>query len=262
VKKVALVVAGVIAGVVSAHAGTIASGFTANTLDPCDDCYDSAPLGFTIDFYGQNFSSAFVSNNGYLTFNAGQFDYSPTGPIALYTGQPIIAAFYADVYTQTTGTVTYGTGTLGGNNAFGATWSDVPGGGLDPNLTNTFQEIIVDRSDIAAGDADIYLNYQQIQWDAGAYLGLNKSAVAGYASGTGLAGTYGQLDGSLVAGAFLDGGPNALVAGTNDGTPGQFVVQLRAGVVTMAVDAIPEPAGLPVLGLGLSGLALLRRRRF
>ena len=99
-----------------AHAGPVVSGFTnEGPLPTCDDCYSGATaLGFTANFFGSNYTQAYVSNNGYATFNSGQGTYTPTGLTASYTGQPIIAPFFADVDTRGAGTVTYGTGTYAG----------------------------------------------------------------------------------------------------------------------------------------------------
>ncbi len=256
-------------GAVDAHATTIASGFNANTVDTCDDCATGAtPLGFSANFFGTTYTQTYVSNNGYVTFNSGQGTYTPTGLTASYTGQPIIASFYADVDTNDGGTVTYGTGTYAGDAAFGVTWNDVAYFAAG-DKHNTFQEILVDRSDTGAGNFDIYFNYAQIQWETGSASGGSDglggaSAAVGYANGSGGPGTYFQLPGSLVPGSFLDGGPNSLVTGTNDGTPGQFMFEVRNGAVTVpGVPAgVPEPGSWAMMILGLLGLgAVLRTRR-
>lgn len=62
-----------------AHAGPVVSGFTnEGPLPTCDDCYSGATaLGFTANFFGSNYTQAYVSNNGYATFNSGQGTYTP-----------------------------------------------------------------------------------------------------------------------------------------------------------------------------------------
>jgi hypothetical protein len=253
-----------------ALAGTVAPGFATTTFAANDDDFTGAiNLGFSANFYGNTYTQTFVSNNGYVTFNAGQGDFTPTGLGAGYSGQPIIAPFFADVDTRGAGSglTSYGTGTYAGHNAFGVTWPGVGYFGSHADKLNTFQLILADRSDIAAGDFDIYFNYDQIQWETGDFNGGNgglggTSAAAGFNAGTGAPNTYAELIGSLVNGAFLDGGPNSLVAGTNDGVPGQFLFQVRGGEVVVEPNAeVPEPLTLTVFGAGLLGAAAMRRRQ-
>jgi len=54
---------------------------------------------------------------------------------------------------------------------FGVTWPGV--GCYNQNAThrNFFQVVLVDRSDVAAGDFDIEFNYDQIQWETGDFSG-------------------------------------------------------------------------------------------
>ncbi len=257
-----------------AYAGAVdmAAAFQATTFPAHDDGATGAiSLGFSANFFGTTYTDAFVSNNGYLTFNHGQATYTPSGLGASYSGQPIIAPFFADVDTRGSGSglTSYGTGTYAGHNAFGATWPSV---GYFPSGTdklNTFQVILVDRSDVGAGDFDIYYNYDQIQWESGSASGGvgglgGTSAAAGYNAGLpgDPAGTYFEFPGSLVNGALLDGGPDSLVAGTNDGVAGQYLFEVRNGTVAPPPqNGVPEPAMLLLLGAGLAGFALIQRKR-
>jgi Nidogen-like len=242
-----------------AQAGPVVGGFTnGGTVALCDDCFTAVtPLGFSANFFGSTYTQTYVSNNGYVTFGAGQGTYTPTGLTAAYSGLPIIAAFYADVDTRAAGSVQYGTGTYAGRNAFGVTWNAVGYYPSQSNKLNTFELILVDQSSISAGDFDIYFNYNQIQWETGSASGGNNglggiSAAAGYANGTGAAGSYGQLNGSLVNGALLDGGPNALTTNTNDGVTGQYRFQVRNGVVTPPPVGVPEPGSLALVAAALA----------
>ncbi|MCA1779090.1 MAG: hypothetical protein LC637_06850, partial [Xanthomonadaceae bacterium] len=143
----------------------IVSGFDANTLPPNDDGSTAAvPLGFTLDFFGISRSSVFVNNNGNVTFDSALGTYTPFDLTS--TGQEIIAPFFADVDTGSAGDpVTYGGGTFEGRPAFGVNWINVDYYDSDISHTNrnSFQLILVDRSDIASGDFDIVFNYDQIQ---------------------------------------------------------------------------------------------------
>jgi len=96
--------------------------------------------------------------------------------------------------------------------------------------------ILIDRSDTGTGNFDIEYNYNSIRWEAGDVsggvggLGGSSTAVMGYA----VNGTIRQWPGSLVAGAFLDGGPNSLVAipggPASNTVAGRYIFAVRGGV--------------------------------
>ncbi len=249
-----------------ARASPVATGFDATQITACDDCYTGAVnLGFSADFFGTTYTQAYVSNNGYLTFNSGQGTYTPTGLTASYSGQPIIAPFYGDVDTRGAGSglTAYGTGTYAGHSAFGATWPLVGYYSSHADKLNTFQVILVNRSDTGVGNFDIYFNYTQIQWETGDVSGGanglgGTSAAVGYANGSGAAGTYGQIAGSLVPGTFLDSGTAPLITTTNDGVPGQLLFQVRNGGVAPPPTGVPEPGAVVVLATALAALGAVR----
>ncbi len=222
-------------------------GFTTNNLPANDDNSTGAVnLGFNINFFGVNTSQVFVNNNGNITIGQPSSTFTPGFLNTANGGIPIIAPFYADVDTRGAGSglTTYGTDTLCGEQAFGVDWFNV--GYFDQHVDklNTFQLILVARPDVGPGDFDIEFNYQQIQWETGdASGGTNglggTSAAVGYSNGSGTAGTNFQLPGSLVNGALIDGGPDALVS--NDllaTTPGRYHFLVRNGQVITA----PPPA--------------------
>lgn len=239
---------------VPSHAGpsVLRAGFEDTVLPRNDDgstCAGSAPdvtgrqvLGFTANFFGHEYARVCVNNNGNITFQQGLSTYTPFGLAS--TTVPIIAPFFADVDTRGTNNgaqpTTFGQGMVGDLPAFGATWRNVGYYSSHTEHLNTFQVVLISREDIAQGDFDIEFNYDSITWEAGTASGANSnglcrteagdadapgctSATAGYSKGTGVAGTYHEIPGSRVHGAFL-------------GRTGRTVFAVRNGAV-QALDS-------------------------
>ena len=239
------------------------SGLFTTALPANDDLYTGlVNIGFGLNFYGNNWNQLYVNNNGNVTFTQPLGTYTPFG----ITGGTLamLAPFFADVDTRAGDVVTYGANTLGGKNVFGVNWIDVGYYSTHTDKLNSFQLIITDRSDISAGDFDFQFNYDEILWETGdASSGSGgmggQSASAGWTNG---AGDYYAFVGSLVNGALIDGGPNALTAGSlNSNVLGQYNFSVRGGnIVPPSNDVVPEPASLLLLGFGLLGLAGFRRK--
>lgn len=249
------------------------TGFTDNSLAANDDGSTGfIGFGFTIDFFGNIRNGGYVNNNGNVTLDSSLSTFTPF-PIAT-TNREILAPFFADVDTRTGALVTYGTDTVGGQDAFGVNWLDVCFFAQDCSLKNSFQLVIIDRSDIAAGDFDFEFNIDSILWETGDAssgtdgLGGN-SARVGWSNGA--ANTF-ELAGSAVNGAFLDGGPTGTSLIMNDlnsmmsvggTTLGRYYFQVRNGAVIPPLPpvGVSEPGILILFGFGLVGLGLARRRR-
>lgn len=210
----------------------------ANSLFRNDDSSTGqVALPFPVSFYGNTYQSLFVNNNGNVTFNSPLGTYTPFQLTA--STPPIIAPFFADVDTRPSGSrlTTYGATTYEGRPAFCVYWDDVGYFSNHTDKLNTFRLYLVDRSDEVLGDFDIVFDYRRIRWETGDASGGSNgfggtSAGAGFSSGTGDPDGFFQIPGSLVNGAFLDGGPSSLSAGSRDsgGQPGIWRFRVRSGL--------------------------------
>jgi PKD repeat protein len=201
------------------------TGMNAGT--PADCVPTTVPIGFTLTFYGETFDQLYVNNNGNVTFDSSLATYTPFGLIG--TSREIIAPYFGDVDTRVGNVVTFGNDSVDGHPAFGVDWFNVGYFAEETNKLNSFQLILIDRSDRNLGDFDIEFNYDQVQWETGDASGGEdglggSSAVVGYSNGSGLAGTYFQMTGSAIPGEFLDSNPGGLVHGyLNTNVPGRYI---------------------------------------
>ncbi|HZT39303.1 MAG TPA: nidogen-like domain-containing protein [Bryobacteraceae bacterium] len=254
----------------AAFGGAIVSGFNTTSDGRNDDgtytapsgctngvnggtCAGSlVPVGFNLNFFGVTSNSIYINTNGNVTLDAPLSTFTPFGLTA--TTRQIIAPFFADVDTRnpSSGVVTFGTGTFDGRNAFGVNWINVGYFNSKVDKTNSFQLLLVDRTDTGPGNFDIVFNYDQIQWETGdASNGVNglggSSARVGFSNGTGNPGTSFELAGSAIPGALIDGGPNALIThDLNSNVLGRYIFNARNGQIIVT----PEPTSLALLSIG------------
>ncbi len=219
----------------TAQADPIRAGFDGNVLPPNDDGSTGlVALGFSINFFGNAFTNGYVNNNGNMTFDQALGTFTPFPLLA--TDRIIIAPFFADVYTRSEGSspVTYGQGVVGERPAFGVNWLNVGCFATVAGGFNSFQMILVDRSDVAPGDFDIEFNYRQVVWETGTASGGNSfclegsPARVGYSNGIS---TSFELEGSGIAGSFLDSNlANGLIHNSRNSVElGRYLFEVRNG---------------------------------
>lgn len=199
-------------------------------------------LGFTAYFAGKDETEVYVSNNGYVAFGqAGGEQFTST----LFT-QKLLAPFFADVDTRgaASSTAHWGTGMVDGHRAFAATWPGVGYFMVHSDRLNTFQVVIIDRSDLSPGDVDVEMNYDSITWDCGdsechgGGQGTH-SAWVGFSDGM----TDTALEGSGVPGAFLNDNLQTGLANGHQGgeTAGRYLYPFRRAYPDSGVSDQPLP---------------------
>ena len=206
-------------------------------------------LPFNLNLYGVTYGALYVNNNGSVTFDAPLLDVRPDGLMA--AARVIIAPFFADVDTRgadpdagvASGVLTYGNVTFDGRAAFCASWPDVGYYSNRVDKLNSFQLLLLDRSDVSPGDFDVIFNYDQIQWESGdahgGQLGLGGiSARVGFSDGVSQAF---ELPGSGLAGSFLDSSPTGLAHTSRDSSQsGRYVFPVRGSFFVLAT-VTPSP---------------------
>lgn len=236
------------------RSGAVRPGFDEFELAANDDgSTDLVDIDFPINLFGTTWEQCYINNNGNITFDEPKYNYDPLPLRNL--GFPIIAPFWADVDTRgdDSDLVSYGNGTIDGRSAFGVNWVKVGYyAGRDDKL-NSFQLVLIDRSDTGTSNFDIEFNYDMILWETGEASG-GVDGYGGSPSRSGLsnggnqtlelqysAQTMIQLDSNPVTGVpnFITG---LIYRSRNSTTPGRFIFQVRSGQVLGAlnVDAGPD----------------------
>ncbi|MGS2744189.1 nidogen-like domain-containing protein [Halomonas sp. LS-001] len=233
------------------------AGFGENIL-PRNDDSSTAEIDISqvfengINFFGREFNSLWVNNNGSVTFNGARSAFTPS-VITENSGNPEITPFFADVDTRggeaeissaggnSTGSnlVYYDFDTV--NDRFIVTWDDVGYFSRQTDKLNAFQLILSDRGQ---GDFDIEFRYENVEWTTGSASGGTDGlggqvARAGYTAGTGDPDAFFELPASGDQEAIL-----ALdeVEG-NTGQIGQWLFPVRSGdIVSADIPPLPDPA--------------------
>lgn len=217
------------------------SGYNANLVARGDDTSNLVVnLPFTMNWNGTDYTQIYINMNGNCSFGSGFTGYNPNTNTLAGTNANIMAPFWADVDTRNTASsqVSYSSTspgtvpTVGGRPAFFVNWIDVAAYNLQAAPTNSFQLVIVDRSDTGAGNFDFMYNYDRVTWDIATAASSLRARV-----GWGRAGTGYELPGSGTARASASALSDTAATGTsliqnelNDQDQlGRYVWQVRAG---------------------------------
>jgi VCBS repeat-containing protein len=167
-----------------------AQGYGELALDHGDD-NSSGSIDITsvfgaegINFFGHQYTSLYINNNGNITFGSPTGAYTPS-VIDAGLNNPIIAVFWADVDTRGHGNVYYDLDAADG--VMTITWDDVGYYNQRTNKLNSFQLVLISQGN---GNFDIQYRYGDIDWTTGDASdgsdGLGGTpARAGYSAGDG-----------------------------------------------------------------------------
>jgi hypothetical protein len=221
-------------------------------------------LGFTLNYFGNNYTQFFANNNGNISFGAGISAFTPTGLIG--AAAPVISPFFADVDTRDAASGVMSLRTDIANQII-VTWPGVGYYAAQGQPLNTFQLVLRGPNYVVpVGEGRIGFFWTGMGWEVGSASGGGPGGVcAGNpASGTQTPGcspaAIGFGDGQATVGSTLEGSQTNGIAGIVQNNRLWFDIN-AGGAPEVTPRAIPVPAAAWLLLSGLGLFGVLGRRR-
>ena len=226
---------------------TTDGGNAANIGDPSgrnDDGFRGPiDLGFTLNFFGTNYTQFFINNNGNVSFGNGISSFIPNGPTGATL--PVISPFFGDVDTRGANSGVVHFSQLANEEII--TWDHVGYFDSHDDKLNTFQLVLRGPGyTVPAGEGQIGFFYTDMQWDS-----TDTSTVAAMGFGDG-SGNSVVLQGSTQPGtANLTQNHHIWFDLSDSGVP-----------VTppTTTSAVPEPGSVSLVFAGAGALLLARKK--
>jgi len=226
---------------------TTDGGNAANVGDPSgrnDDGFRGPiDLGFTLNFFGTNYTQFFINNNGNVSFGNGISSFIPDGPTGATL--PVISPFFGDVDTRGANSGVVHFSQLANEEII--TWDHVGYFDSHDDKLNTFQLVLRGPGyTVPAGEGQIGFFYTDMQWDS-----TDTSTVAAMGFGDG-SGNSVVLQGSTQPGtANLTQNHHIWFDLSDSGVP-----------VTPppTTSAVPEPGSVSLVLAGAGALLLARKK--
>jgi len=211
------------------------TGYNVSAIPRGDDnTVQVVDLPFTMNWGGTTYDQIHINQNGIVTYGSSYTAYTPTTALNRLR-RDAMAVFWADVDTRVGGQSTYSDTAnpplVDGRPAFFVNW--IQTGYYNQHATpyNSFQLVLVDRSDTGAGNFDFMFNYDRIQWDVGDASGTQRARVGwaranrtGYElPGSGSTAGSTLLDTSAAGTSLVQNSMNP------DNQLGRYLWQVRAG---------------------------------
>ena len=197
-------------------------------------------LGYTLKFFGVDYTQFFANNNGSISFGNGISAFTPTGPTGV--NAPIISIWFGDVDTRGAASGVLHLRTDIANQTI-LTWDNVGYFGSHDDRLDSFQMVVRSPGyNVPVGEGQIGFFYNAMPWEA---TDTSQTAAIGFGNG---AGDAIVLQGSNTVGL------NTVVA--------HHAIWFNQNLeVIPPVLAVPEPETYALMLAGLGALGAIARRR-